>query len=85
MDNDGNTIDDSDQLPPEYILDPVISDRPWGGVPFLYSSGDCHQLPPIGQKPFYSKEPASSTEGRGFRLLWNANMEQIYQRLINLQ
>lgn len=65
-DTNGNTIDVDDQLPDEYILDPLISDRPWGGLAFTYSSGDCHQLNPIGQKPFYSTEPASSTEGSDF-------------------
>jgi hypothetical protein len=23
----------------------MSQDRPWGGIPFVLSSGDCHQLP----------------------------------------
>ena len=37
-------------------LDPEIYNRPWGGIYFLYSMGDNHQLPPVAQKPMYSKD-----------------------------
>lgn len=39
------------------FLDPVMYDRMWGGIPFIYSFGDSHQLPPVGMKPFFSKDP----------------------------
>ena len=28
-----------------------IFQRTWGGVPIIYSFGDCHQLPPVRMKP----------------------------------
>ena len=28
----------------------------WGGIPFIYSFGDSHQLPPVTIKPFFSKD-----------------------------
>ena len=65
-DDDGTTIDVSDKLQQADTLDPLISCRPWGGIPFIYSCGDSHQLPAIAQKPCYSKERASSTEGSDF-------------------
>ena len=37
-------------------LDPQIYNRPWGGIYFLYSMGDNHQLPPVLQKPMYSND-----------------------------
>ena len=35
------------------ISDPTIHKRRWGGVSFVYSFGDCKQLPPVMQKAFY--------------------------------
>ena len=29
-----------------------IYNRPWGGIPFIYSFGDCSQLPPVMMKSF---------------------------------
>ena len=37
-------------------LDPEIYNRPWGGIYFLYSMEDNHQLPPIMQKLMYSND-----------------------------
>jgi hypothetical protein len=33
-----------------------VYNRPWGGLPFLYSMGDSAQLPPVMQKSMYSKD-----------------------------
>mmetsp|Transcript_3966 Transcript_3966/g.8935 ORF Transcript_3966/g.8935 Transcript_3966/m.8935 type:complete len:1042 (+) Transcript_3966:4059-7184(+) len=41
----------------DIITDPEIYDRPYGGLPFLYSFGDSKQLPPVKLKPFYDKRP----------------------------
>ena len=29
---------------------PSVYERSWGGIPLVYSFGDCHQLPPVGMK-----------------------------------
>lgn len=36
------------------ITDPAIYERPWGGIPFIYSFGDSYQLAPVGSRSFYS-------------------------------
>ena len=39
-----------------------LSRRPFGGVPVVYSYGDCHQLPPVGEIALDSKnEPRDAT------------------------
>ena len=35
--------------------------RPYGGVPFIGSFGDCHQLPPVAAKAHYDKGKASAS------------------------
>ena len=41
-------------------LSPEIYNRPWGGIPLIYSFGDCAQLPPVLMKPLYDKQPAKA-------------------------
>ncbi|KAL7554626.1 hypothetical protein ACHAWF_018133 [Thalassiosira exigua] len=58
--NLNNLTSESDgDLPPE------VYNRPWGGIPFIYSSGDCHQIAPVGAKAFYSTEPGSGSTADG--------------------
>jgi hypothetical protein len=39
-------------------IDPRLSSEvancAFGGIPVIYSLGDCHQLPPVGDKPMYA-------------------------------
>ena len=42
-------IDESLNFP----LEQVVYERPWGGIPFIYSFGDCCQLPPVCMKSLY--------------------------------
>jgi hypothetical protein len=32
-----------------------VFDHPFGGIPFVMSSGDCMQLPPVGAKSHFDK------------------------------
>ena len=41
-------------------LQPEIYNRPWGGIPLIYSFGDCAQLPPVLMKALYDKQPAKA-------------------------
>ncbi len=55
LDNDrqGTTVyHDSTNLPDD------IYNHPHGGIRFIYSFGDSHQLPPVMKKPAYSDESA---------------------------
>ena len=46
-----------------------FSFRPFGGLPFVFSFGDCQQLPPVGNKshfdPTATKGEANGADGRG--------------------
>ena len=57
-------IDESLNFP----LSPEIYNRPWGGIPFIYSFGDCCQLPPVKMKAIYDdscgKPDSSDNIGR---------------------
>lgn len=33
--------------------------RPWGGIPFVFSFGDCHQLPSVSSKTHFDPTPAT--------------------------
>ena len=47
LDDNGNIVfDENDDFP----LADEIFERPWGGIPFIYSFGDCCQLPPVKMK-----------------------------------
>ncbi len=39
------------------LLDPDVYMRPWGGIAFVYSFGDCGQLPPVMMKAMYDQSP----------------------------
>ena len=55
LDNECNTVyEDRVSLPQE------IYSRPWGGIPLIYSFGDCGQLPPVLMKPLYDQQPAKA-------------------------
>ena len=50
LDDNGNVIfDENDNFP----LENEIFERPWGGIPFIYSFGDCCQLPPVKMKSIF--------------------------------
>ncbi len=51
MDAAGNAIGDE----ATYGLRKAMYERPWGGVPQVYSLGDTAQLPPVMQKPLYEE------------------------------
>ena len=46
-----------------------ISFRPFGGIPFVFSFGDCQQLPPVGNKSHFDPTPtrgeSNGADGRG--------------------
>jgi hypothetical protein len=46
-----------------------FGNRPWGGIPFVFSFGDCHQLPSVCSKTHFDPTPscgeANSACGRG--------------------
>ena len=42
----------------EVDLKPAVYKRPWGGIPFIYSFGDCAQLPPVMMTALYDEKPA---------------------------
>ena len=35
-----------------------VFNRPWGGIPFIYSFGDCAQLPPVMMTALYDEKAA---------------------------
>jgi hypothetical protein len=39
-----------------------VTSRSWGGIPIVYSIGDCHQLPPVGMKPIWDLSDPSSPD-----------------------
>ncbi len=47
LDKDGQLVVPCEKLP-NVSLD--IANQPHGGIPFVYSFGDAHQLPPVGMK-----------------------------------
>jgi len=72
---DGDSDDELEGVPPGFhylggrqpILPPNVFNRPWGGIPFIYSFGDSYQLNPVGFKTFYSQAAAnrgSDSQGR---------------------
>ena len=44
-------------LPDSHSLKTEIYNRPWGGIPCIYSFGDSAQLPPVMMKALYDKTP----------------------------
>ncbi|EJK61395.1 hypothetical protein THAOC_18129 [Thalassiosira oceanica] len=53
-------------------LDSETYSRMWGGLHFIYSFGDSHQLPPVGMKPMYSSEVATpETSDFAGRVAWS--------------
>ena len=42
----------------EVDLKPAVYKRAWGGIPFIYSFGDCAQLPPVMMTALYDEKPA---------------------------
>jgi hypothetical protein len=40
-----------------------MTDRPWGGVPFIYSFGNTNQLPPVAMKAVYDSKPSRGRHG----------------------
>lgn len=54
LDSEGNTVDvdqtDIIQLPED------VYTRPWGGIPLIYSFGDCKQLSPVLMSAIYDKK-----------------------------
>ena len=61
-------IFDSSLSSSEESLPEVVSKRPWGGIPMIYSFGDSAQLPPVMMKPYfdesYAKPGSSDMAGR---------------------
>ena len=55
MDKEENIIHKED-----ISLTKDVYNRPWGGIPFLYSFGHCGQLPPVMMKAMYDKSSAKS-------------------------
>ena len=37
-----------------------VFNRPWGGIPFIYSFGDCAQLPPVMMTALYDDKTAKA-------------------------
>lgn len=67
-DNDGREVQETDYLE----LDEETYSRMWGGVHFIYSFGDSHQLPPVGMKPMYSSDKATpETSDYAGRVAWS--------------
>ena len=70
VDTDGKDVDVSGSDNIE--LDSETYSRMWGGLHFIYSFGDSHQLPPVGMKPMYSSEVASpETSDSAGRVAWS--------------
>ena len=40
------------------MVSPILHNRPHGGIPFIYSFGDCAQLPPVLMKSMYDQSRA---------------------------
>ena len=53
LDKNDDVIESTENNSPLY---PNMYNRMWGGIPFIYSFGDSHQLPPVSMKPFFSKD-----------------------------
>ena len=69
IDGNGNEIGSND----DHELDSQTFTRMWGGIHFIYSFGDSHQLTPVGMKPMYSNsERPVSTESSDYagRAAW---------------
>jgi hypothetical protein len=67
LDDNGMLIFDSSSSSEESLPE-VVSKRPWGGIPMIYSFGDSAQLPPVMMKPYfdesYAKAGSSDMAGR---------------------
>lgn len=50
LDNGNNVVRDKSS---NFPLSEAMYSRPWGGIPFIYSFGDCSQLPPVMMKAIY--------------------------------
>lgn len=53
LDDDGNIVGQDETG--NSLLTPDVYMRPWGGIPFVYSFGDCGQLPPVMMKGMYDQ------------------------------
>ena len=53
-DGDGHIIQN------DHPIHPDVYNRPWGGIPIVYSFGDIHQLPPVMTKSISDTSPSTS-------------------------
>ena len=62
--NDDNQIvvDERKKFP----LPEEVYSQPWGGIPFVYSFGDCCQLPPMLMKALYDDSDAKPNSSDNF-------------------
>ena len=49
-----------------FPLEAEISKRPWGGIPLIYSFGDCFQLPPVKMKAIYDNSAGKPDSSDNF-------------------
>ena len=62
--NENNDIIMDERL--DFPIPPEIYKRPWGGIPFIYSFGDCFQLPPVKMKAIYDNSPGKPDSSDNF-------------------
>jgi len=66
-DNNRNMEHHSDILNFNY----EIFQRSWGGIPVIYSFGDCHQLPPVTMKPISDMSTRPRINTSDFQFFWH--------------
>jgi hypothetical protein len=74
MDEESNEllVDDSgNENVWESVLDPVTRQRPWGGIPLIYSFGDLNQLPPVAKKSTCDTKPPKTAADRAGRVAFH--------------
>ena len=54
-----------------FILDADTCQRPWGGVPFVYSYGDNNQVPPVAKKSTYDTRAPKTAADRAGRVAFH--------------
>jgi hypothetical protein len=70
----GNSANDNEHhttAESAFILDADTCQRPWGGVPFVYSYGDNNQVPPVAKKFTYDTRAPKTAADRAGRVAFH--------------
>ena len=59
-------LQQSENTSPSLYVSREQSIRPWGGIPCVFSFGDCFQLPPVGMKGIHSMKQADREDSSDF-------------------